>query len=102
PLPALFDGLMMGAGFALVLVVLGAMRELIGLGTLFAGAELMFGPAAAGLYLEIPGYRGFLLAVLPPGAFIALGLLIALKNVIDQRQRAPVAAPAGAPRPATA
>ncbi|MCA1798781.1 MAG: electron transport complex subunit E [Xanthomonadaceae bacterium] len=102
PLPALFDGLMMGAGFALVLVVLGAMRELIGLGTLFAGAELMFGPGAAGLYLEIPGYRGFLLAVLPPGAFIALGLLIALKNVIDQRQRAPVAAPAGAPRPATA
>lgn len=102
PLPALFDGLMMGAGFALVLVVLGAMRELIGLGTLFAGAELMFGPAAAGLYLELPGYRGFLLAVLPPGAFIALGLLIALKNAIDRRLQAPAAVPAAAARPATA
>lgn len=96
PLVSLWDGIMMGAGFGAVLVVLGAMREVVGLGTLFAGAELMFGPAAAGLYLELPGYRGFLLAVLPPGAFIGLGLLIALKNAIDRRHREPAAARATA------
>ncbi len=90
PIPALVDGLMMGLGFALVLVVLGAGRELIGLGTLFAGAEHLFGPAAAGWEVAIPDYRGFLLAVLPPGAFIGLGLLIAGKNAIDhaREQRA--------------
>lgn len=94
PLPALLDGVMMGAGFALVLVVLGALREIVGLGTLFAGADLMFGPAAAGLTLEVPGYRGFLLAVLPPGAFIGLGLLVALKNALDRRVRVPAPQPA--------
>lgn len=85
PLPAAFDGFMMGLGFAAVLVVLGMLRELVGHGTLFAGAELMFGPVATGWMLEIPAYRGFLLAILPPGAFIGLGLLIALKNRLDTR-----------------
>jgi electron transport complex protein RnfE len=80
---AALDGLMMGLGFTGVLVVLGAAREIIGHGTLFAGAEMMFGPAAAQLELSLPG--GLLLAVLPPGAFIGLGLLIAAKNVIDAR-----------------
>jgi electron transport complex protein RnfE len=80
------DGLSMGIGFTLVLVVLGGMRELIGYGTLFSQAQLMFGEAAQQLTLTISeGYRGLLLAALPPGAFIALGLLIALKNVIDKR-----------------
>jgi electron transport complex protein RnfE len=82
--PALLDGLMMGLGFTAVLVVLGGMRELIGQGTLLSQAYLMFGEGARGLTVTvIDDYRGFLLALLPPGAFIGLGLLVALKNVID-------------------
>jgi len=84
---SLLDGLSMGAGFTLVLVVLGAMREIIGHGTLLAQAELMFGQGTEWLTITlIDDYRGFLLAILPPGAFIGLGLLIALKNVIDRRR----------------
>lgn len=82
------DGLTMGLGFTGVLVVLGALRELLGNGTLFARAELMFGQAASHLTVHVlPNYEGFLLAVLPPGAFLGLGLLIALKNVIDRRMQ---------------
>ena len=88
PMPALFDGLMMGLGFMAVLVVLGAMREVLGQGTLFANAHLMFGEAARDLTVSvIDHYRGFLLAVLPPGAFIGLGLLIAIKNIIDNHAK---------------
>ena len=84
-LPALFDGLMMGVGFTLVLVVLGAVRELIGSGTLFQSAALMLGDALAFLELTlIPDYRGFLLAILPPGGFIALGFLLAGKRVLER------------------
>lgn len=79
-----FDGLMMGLGFALVLLTLGTLRELLGQGTLLAGMDLLFGPAAADWKVQIPGYQGLLLAVLPPGAFLVLGLLIALKNRIDE------------------
>lgn len=80
------DGLTMGVGFAAVLVVLGSMREVIGAGTLFAQAHIMFGEAARWLTITvIEDYKGFLLAILPPGAFIGLGLLIALKNLIEQR-----------------
>lgn len=87
--PALLDGFMMGLGFAAVLIVLGAMRELIGQGTLFSDAHLMFGEAARGLTVIVfDDYRGFLMALLPPGAFIGLGLLVALKNAIDLRQKA--------------
>ncbi len=82
------DGMAMGIGFTLVLATLGGLRELVGQGTLFAQADLMFGPAAAGLSMSIEGYKGMLLAILPPGAFLGLGLLIALKNVIDSRQAA--------------
>ncbi len=83
------DGFMMGLGFTLVLVVLGGMREMIGLGTLFANAQLMFGSIGESMTLTFSeDYPGFLLAVLPPGAFIGLGLLIALKNVIDKHQSA--------------
>ncbi|MDP2635312.1 MAG: electron transport complex subunit E [Pseudoalteromonas sp.] len=79
-----FDGLMMGAGFMVVLVVLGAMRELIGQGTLFDGADLLLGPWASVLRIEVFSFDNqFLLAILPPGAFLGLGLLIAAKNVID-------------------
>lgn len=88
-LPSLLDGFMMGLGFLLVLVVLGGLRELIGQGTLLSDAHLMFGEAARGLTITvIDDYRGFLLAILPPGAFIGLGLIVALKNVIDNRHKA--------------
>ncbi|HBR98329.1 MAG TPA: electron transport complex subunit RsxE [Gammaproteobacteria bacterium] len=84
--PAALDGLMMGLGFALVLVVLGGLRELVGSGTLFADAHLMFGEQARSWTLSISDdYPGVLIAILPPGAFIGLGLLLALKNVIDTR-----------------
>jgi len=84
------DGLAMGLGFTSALVVLGAAREIIGSGTLFANAHLMFGESASNLTMVIiDDYEGFLLAILPPGAFIGLGLLIALKNIIDARQAKP-------------
>jgi electron transport complex protein RnfE len=94
--PALLDGLMMGLGFTAVLVLLGAMRELIGQGTLFSQAYLMFGESARGFTITvIEDYRGFLMALLPPGAFIGLGLIVALKNIIDIKlaDRQPKAAP---------
>lgn len=84
-LPSFVDGLMMGLGFLGVLVLLGGMREVIGNGTLFADASVMFGESARGLTLQLfdKDYPGFLLAVLPPGAFLGLGLIIAIKNMID-------------------
>lgn len=76
----------MGLGFAIALTLLGAMREMLGAGTLFDQAHLMFGEGARALRLTVfADYKGFLLAILPPGAFIGLGLLIALKNLIDQQ-----------------
>lgn len=81
------DGLTMGLGFTAVLLVLGSMREIIGQGTLFSHAHLMFGESFRELQLVvIDDYSGFLLAVLPPGAFIGLGFLIALKNIIEARR----------------
>lgn len=94
------DGLTMGLGFMLVLVVLGSMRELIGFGTLFAQANVMLGESARWLTITVfEDYKGLLLAILPPGAFIGLGLLIALKNLIEQRatQKQKKAVPAGKP-----
>jgi len=86
PVPSVLDGFMMGTGLALVLTLLGAMRELIGKGTLFSGLDLVFGPAAKQFVLTvIPDYHGFLLAVLPPGAFLGLGTLIALRNWAEIR-----------------
>ena len=83
------DGLFMGIGFTAVLVTLGAMRELIGFGTLFQQAHLMFGDVARDFTITLfDNYRGYLLAILPPGAFIGLGLLIAGKNIIDKKQAA--------------
>ena len=80
-----FDGLMMGSGFGLVMVAIGAVRELLGTGALLANMQLLFGPLAANWQVTvIPGYQGFLLAILPPGAFLVLGLLIAGKNRLDE------------------
>lgn len=83
---AAFDGLMMGLGFALVLIVLGAIREVLGQGTLFDGAELLLGEWATVLRIEVLQLDSkFLLAILPPGAFIAMGFLIAVKNAVDAK-----------------
>tara|TARA_R110001599_G_scaffold353463_1_gene592969 strand:- start:11244 stop:11957 length:714 start_codon:yes stop_codon:yes gene_type:complete len=82
--PAAYDGLIMGAGFGLVLILLGALRELLGTGALFANMDLLFGPGATDWKLTmIDDYPNFLLAILPPGAFIFTGLLIAGKNLVD-------------------
>jgi electron transport complex protein RnfE len=81
---ASFDGLMMGLGFLAVLIVLGAIREVLGQGTLLDGANLLFGDWATSLRIEVYQLDSqFLLAILPPGAFIAMGFLIAGKNAID-------------------
>ena len=91
---SVFDGLMAGLGFTAVLVVLGGVREVIGSGTLFAGASQLLGPALAPLELHlIPDYRGFLLAILPPGGFLALGFLLAAKRVVERRSRRRALAP---------
>jgi electron transport complex protein RnfE len=85
-LPSLLDGAFMGLGLTAVLVILGALREVAGKGTLFSGIDLAFGPDAKTWVLHVlPHYKGFLLAILPPGAFLGLGLLIALRNWIDSR-----------------
>lgn len=84
PLAAMFDGLMMGIGFTLALVLLGAAREILGSGTLFANASLLLGNAFSFLELTvIPDYRGFLLIILPPGGFLVLGFLLAGKRLLD-------------------
>ena len=85
-IPSMVDGLMMSLGFAMVLILLGALREIIGQGTLFADMELLFGEQAVSWQLNLmEDYPNFLFAILPPGAFVGLGLLIAAKNALDQR-----------------
>jgi electron transport complex protein RnfE len=81
------DGLAHGTGFAVVLIVLGGVREIIGYGTLFANAEHLIGPAGAALKISFsaePG--GLLLATLPPGAFIGLAVMIAVRNFLAGRR----------------
>lgn len=95
-LPAILDGAFMGLGTTSVLTILGALREIAGKGTLLSGIDLAFGPAGKAWVIHVlPDYKGFLLAILPPGAFLGLGLLIALRNLLDQRaQRRVQAQPA--------
>jgi electron transport complex protein RnfE len=85
------DGFFMGLGLTMVLAVLGGIRELVGKGTLLSGIDLVFGPAAKvwTIYI-IPAdmHYQFLLAILPPGAFIGLGLLIAGKSALDRKAEA--------------
>jgi len=78
---SLLDGFAMGLGFSLVLIVLGAMREIIGNGTLFSQMFLLFGSFDG--FVLIEDYQKVLLATLPPGAFICLGLIIAFKNSLN-------------------
>lgn len=85
-LPALYDGLMMSLGFMVVLVLLGAIREVVGTGAIFANMELLFGETAKDWKITLfKDYPQMLVAILPPGAFIFTGLLIALKNMIDMQ-----------------
>lgn len=96
------DGIAMGVGLVCVLAVLGGIRELVGSGTLLAGIDLVF---AGSQPLTVFGddYPGFLVAILPPGAFITLGCLIAARNWLDSRAARPSATAAPqAPEPATA
>lgn len=97
-LPSLWDGIMMGLGFAWVLIAVGAVREVLGAGTLFADMHLLFGEGARAWKITVfDDYAGFLVAVLPPGAFVVTGFLIALKSVVDStlesRQKAAGDAP---------
>lgn len=86
PLPAAVDGLFMGLGFTLALVVIGAMREVTGSGTLFADASALLGPAFRFLELRLlPGDGGVLMMILPPGAFLATALAIVAKRMVDRR-----------------
>lgn len=98
-LPSAVDGLSMGLGFTSVLVTLGALREVLGQGTLFDGLELLLGEWASVLRIEVfHADTSFLLAILAPGAFIGMGFLMALKYVIDEKmanrtKASPVEAP---------
>ena len=85
-LPSALDGLAMGLGLTAVLAVLGGIREIFGHGTLLSGIDMALGESAKSLVITvIPNYHGFLLAILPPGAFIVLGLLIATRNWLNLR-----------------
>lgn len=96
-LPSIYDGLMMGLGFSVILILLGALRELVGTGHLLANMDLLFGEAAQHWKITlVSDYNDFLLAILPPGAFIFTGLIIAAKNLIDadiKRRQAAKTAP---------
>jgi electron transport complex protein RnfE len=93
--PSIVDGFVMGSGFALLLMVIGAFRELLGQGSLFAGLDMLVGGTALKGLVIVDG--GWLLAILPPGAFFSLALAIAAKNMLDRRRRDQVR---GAPRSA--
>jgi len=82
---SMIDGLVMGLGFALLLMAIGAFRELLGHGSLFARMDMLFGGEPLQGLVFTDG--GWLLAILPPGAFFSLALAIAAKNAIDRRRR---------------
>jgi Na+-translocating ferredoxin:NAD+ oxidoreductase subunit E len=100
PVPSILDGLMMGLGLAIVLAILGGIRELIGKGTLFSGLDLALGPDFKRYMLSIPDYQGFLLAILPPGAFLGLACLIAFRNWAGNRKTVVLPQSGGAVKPA--
>ena len=95
PLASAYDGFMMGLGFTAVLVILGGMREILGAGTLLAGADRLFGSIAENWTITLFNTENpFLLAILPPGPFLGMGLLIAIKNSIDAKLAAKQTSPA--------
>jgi Na+-translocating ferredoxin:NAD+ oxidoreductase subunit E len=93
-LPAALDGFMMGLGFTLVLVCVGAIREILGTGMIFNNMQLLLGATAAHWKINLLGdnYPGVILALLPPGAFIVVGFLMAAKNYIDNIMKEKAAA----------
>jgi electron transport complex protein RnfE len=98
---SILDATFMGLGLTAVLVLLGGLREVFGKGTLFAGLDLVFGPAAKDWVIHVvPDYGGFLFAILPPGAFLGLGLLIAWRNWIIHIQQEKAARPTMVNEPA--
>ena len=82
---SILDGLVMGTGFACLLMAIGAFRELLGQGSIFSRMDLLLGGEPVLVIILTDG--GWLLMVLPPGAFFSLALAIAAKNVIDRRRR---------------
>lgn len=84
PLHSTFDGIFMGIGMLWTLALLGAMREFLGSGTLLGGIDMVF-PNLHPIQVLPENYPGFLLALLPPGAFILLGCMIAWKNWMDAK-----------------
>jgi Na+-translocating ferredoxin:NAD+ oxidoreductase subunit E len=96
PMQSAVDGFAMGLGLTCVLAVLGGIREILGHGTLLSGIDMALGESARSLVITvIPNYHGFLLAILPPGAFITLGMLIAAKNWLNLRAEARARTEAG-------
>ncbi|RAU21572.1 electron transport complex subunit RsxE [Paramagnetospirillum kuznetsovii] len=83
-LPSLMDGWFMGLGFTLALTMIGAVREIVGQGTLFADAALLLGPSFTFLETRImPADMGILVLILPPGGFLVAGLMVVAKRMID-------------------
>lgn len=82
---SLVDGIAMGSGFALLLMAIGAFRELIGYGSIMSRMDMLFGGDPRSGLVIVDG--GFLLAILPPGAFISLALFVAAKNALDWRRK---------------
>jgi electron transport complex protein RnfE len=90
-LPALVDGIFMGLGFTFALTAIGAVREIVGQGTLFADASLLLGPAFQFMELRLlPEQTGVLMMLLPPGGFLVTGLLVVVKRMIDVRAGRPI------------
>jgi len=90
-LPALVDGIFMGLGFTFALTAIGAVREIVGQGTLFADASLLLGPAFQFMELRLlPEQTGVLMMLLPPGGFLVTGLLVVVKRMIDVRAGKPI------------
>ena len=86
-LPSLYDGFFMGLGLTFVLIILGAVREIVGNGTLFQNVHFLIGDKYKFLTIQLfDSSDGFLLAALPPGAFIALSALILFLNLVNQKR----------------
>ncbi|HXE40980.1 MAG TPA: electron transport complex subunit E [Azonexus sp.] len=86
PVAAVLDGLFMGLGFTIALTAVGAVREIIGSGTLFADASLLLGPSFKVIEMRLlPADMGVLMMILPPGGFIVTGLLVVVKRILDLR-----------------
>lgn len=97
-IPSALDGLFMGLGFTFALTSIGIVREIIGSGTVFSQASLLLGPHFAFLETHvIPNYGGTLMMILPPGGFLTLGLLLAVRRKLELARSS-----TGTPAPAVA